>query len=157
MTLRDIFKFRELPESETTKPFLEHLEDLRWTIVKIAITLVVAMIVCFVFRTTLVRIMQAPLSEVGSQIGTLKALGITDSLVISFHLAFYAGWPVVETTAQLILSASLLHDRHGFAFWDAMVVEAALLSGATTLLTEDMQDGRRLGGLTIRNPFRSDD
>ena len=91
MTLRDIFKFRELPESETTKPFLEHLEDLRWTIVKIAITLVVAMIVCFVFRTTLVRIMQAPLSEVGSQIGTLKALGITDSLVISFHLAFYAG------------------------------------------------------------------
>ena len=91
MTLRDIFKFRELPESETTKPFLEHLEDLRWTIVKIAITLVVAMIVCFVFRSTLVRIMQAPLSEVGSQIGTLKALGITDSLVISFHLAFYAG------------------------------------------------------------------
>jgi hypothetical protein len=27
MALRDIFKFRELPESETTKPFLEHLED----------------------------------------------------------------------------------------------------------------------------------
>ena len=68
-------------------------------------------------------------------------------------VAFYAGWPVVETTAQLIVSASLLHERHGFAFWDAMVVEAALLSGATTLLTEDMQDGRRLGGLTIRNPF----
>ena len=40
MALRDIFKFRELPESETSKPFLEHLEDLRWTIVKMAITLV---------------------------------------------------------------------------------------------------------------------
>jgi sec-independent protein translocase protein TatC len=91
MGLRDIFKFRELPESETTKPFLEHLEDLRWTIVKIAITLVIAMIVCFAFRSTLVHIMQAPLNEVGSQIGTLKALGITDSLVVSFHLAFYAG------------------------------------------------------------------
>ena len=38
MVLRDIFKFRELPESETSKPFLEHLEDLRWTIVKMAIT-----------------------------------------------------------------------------------------------------------------------
>lgn len=91
MALRDIFKFRELPESETSKPFLEHLEDLRWTIVKMAITLVLAMILCFAFRTSLVRIMQAPLQEVGSQIGTLKALGITDSLVISFHLAFYAG------------------------------------------------------------------
>src|SRR5881409_3719794 len=91
MALRDIFKFRDLPESETSKPFLEHLEDLRWTIVKIAVTLGVAMIACFAFRSALVRVMQAPLRDVGSQIGTLKALGITDSIVISFHLAFYAG------------------------------------------------------------------
>jgi sec-independent protein translocase protein TatC len=91
MTLRDIFKFREVPESETSKPFLEHLEELRWMIVKMAITLSVAMIVCFTFRSTLVRILQTPLRDVGSQIGTLKALGITDSIVISFHLAFYAG------------------------------------------------------------------
>src|SRR3989449_9899584 len=91
MALRDIFKFRELPESETSKPFLEHLEDLRWTIVKMAITLVVAMIICFAFRSLLVRIMQAPLRDVGSEIGALRALGITDSIVISFHLAFYAG------------------------------------------------------------------
>jgi predicted nucleic acid-binding protein len=69
-------------------------------------------------------------------------------------VAEYAEWLVVETTAQLIVSASLLHERHGFAFWDAMVVEAALLSGATTLLTEDLQEGRRIGGLVIRNPFR---
>jgi sec-independent protein translocase protein TatC len=91
MALRDIFKFRDSPESETSKPFLEHLEDLRWTIVKMAVTLGVAMIACFAFRSTLVRVMQAPLRDVGSQIGTLKALGITDSIVISFHLAFYAG------------------------------------------------------------------
>ncbi len=91
MALKNIFKFRDLPESETSKPFLEHLEDLRWTIVKMAMTLGVAMIVCFTFRSSLVRILQAPLRDVGSQIGTLKALGITDSIVISFHLAFYAG------------------------------------------------------------------
>lgn len=91
MALRDIFKFRELPESETSKPFIEHLEDLRWTIVKMAITLTAAMIVCFAFRSLLVRVIQAPLQEVGTQVGTLKALGITDSIVISFHLAFYAG------------------------------------------------------------------
>src|SRR5438445_11493246 len=91
MALRDIFKFRELPESVTSKPFLEHLEDLRWTVVKMSITLVLAMMICFAFRSTLVRVMQAPLQEVGSQVGALKALGITDSIVISFHLAFYAG------------------------------------------------------------------
>lgn len=69
-------------------------------------------------------------------------------------VAEYAEWPVVETTGQLIVSASILHERHSFSFWDAMVVEAALLSGATTLLSEDLQDGRRIGGLTIANPFR---
>ena len=91
MALRDIFKFRETPESETSKPFLEHLEDLRWTVVKMAIVLISAMIICFAFRSLLVRVMQAPLRDVDPQVGALKALGITDSLVISFHLAFYAG------------------------------------------------------------------
>ena len=91
MALREIFKFRDGPESETSKPFLEHLEDLRWTIAKMAITLVVAMIACFALRQPLVRLMQAPLHEIDPQVGALRALGITDSIVISFHLAFYAG------------------------------------------------------------------
>ena len=91
MALRDIFKFRELPESETSKPFLEHLEDLRWMIVKMAITLMTAMVLCFAFRSLLVRVMQSPLREIDPQVGALRALGITDSIVISFHLAFYAG------------------------------------------------------------------
>jgi sec-independent protein translocase protein TatC len=91
MALQNIFKFRELPESETSKPFLDHLEDLRWTIVKVAITLIIAMIVCFAFRGSLVRIMQAPLRQIDPEHATLRALGITDSITISFHLAFYAG------------------------------------------------------------------
>src|SRR5512133_2482467 len=91
MALRDIFKFREPPENETSKPFLEHLEDLRWTIVKMAITLIAAMVLCFAFRGTLVRIMQAPLRDIDQKLGVLRALGITVSITISFHLAFYAG------------------------------------------------------------------
>jgi sec-independent protein translocase protein TatC len=91
MGLYDIFKFRELPEAETSKPFLEHLEDLRWTIVKMAIALLVSMVLCLAFRSTLVHVMQAPLHEVDPQIGALRALGITDSITISFQLAFYAG------------------------------------------------------------------
>ena len=50
MKLRDIFSFRDPPESEASKPFLEHLEDLRWTIVKMAITLMITMVFCFAFR-----------------------------------------------------------------------------------------------------------
>ncbi len=91
MVLRNIFKFRELPESETSKPFLDHLEDLRWTVVKVAITLVIAMILCFAFRSFLVQVMQRPLHAVDPKVGALRALGITDSITISFRLAFYAG------------------------------------------------------------------
>ncbi len=91
MKLRNVFRFRESPEGESSKPFLEHLEDLRWTIVKMAITLIVAMMGCFAFRKTLVLVMQAPLHMVDQKIGVLRALGITDSITISFHLAFYAG------------------------------------------------------------------
>jgi sec-independent protein translocase protein TatC len=91
MTIRNFFKFRELPESETSKPLLDHLEDLRWTIVKMAITLTAAMILCFAFRSRLVRLMQRPLDALGENAGALRALGITDSFTISFHLAFYAG------------------------------------------------------------------
>src|SRR5205085_11604826 len=47
--------------------------------------------ICFGFRSTLVHVMQSPLRVVDPQVGALKALGITDSIVISFHLAFYAG------------------------------------------------------------------
>jgi Tat protein translocase TatC len=135
MALRDIFKFRELPERETSKPFLEHLEDLRWTIVKMAITLVAAMIVCFAFRSTLVRVLQAPLRDVGSQIGTLKALGITDSIVISFHLAFYAGivlsFPLLlYFIAEFVLPALTAVEKR-FLFPAILVSFALFLLGVT--------------------------
>lgn len=91
MKLRDIFSFRDPPESEASKPFLEHLEDLRWTIVKMGSVLIAAMFLCFSFRQRLVHVLQRPLEEVGTQVGTLRALGITDSITISFQLAFYAG------------------------------------------------------------------
>lgn len=68
-------------------------------------------------------------------------------------VANYAEWAAVETTPQLIVSASVLHELHGINFWDALIVEAAVLAGADTLLTEDLQDGRRFGELTVRNPF----
>ena len=91
MSLQNFFKFREVPDTETAKPFLEHLEDLRWTVVKMAITLFAAMILCFAFRSTLTAVMQRPLSQMDERVRTLQSLGITDSFTISFNLAFYAG------------------------------------------------------------------
>jgi predicted nucleic acid-binding protein len=42
---------------------------------------------------------------------------------------------------------------HQLAFWDALMCATAERAGLQYLLSEDMQDGRRLGSLTIVNPF----
>jgi predicted nucleic acid-binding protein len=68
-------------------------------------------------------------------------------------VALYAEWPVMRVDVPLILAASALEGRHTLSFWDALIVEAARRSGATRLLTEDLQSGRRIGGVQIENPF----
>lgn len=69
-------------------------------------------------------------------------------------VAAYADWCRVSTDPGLIVSASVLEEKHTLAFWDALIVEAALQAGAATLLSEDLQDGRGFGDLRVENPFR---
>lgn len=46
-------------------------------------------------------------------------------------------------------------QRDGLGFYDALIVASALEAGCSTLLSEDMQDGRLIAGrLMIRNPFK---
>lgn len=40
-----------------------------------------------------------------------------------------------------------------FSFWDALIIESAITSGAQTLYTENLQDGQRIETLRIKNPF----
>lgn len=65
----------------------------------------------------------------------------------------YAQWPLVLVDPTLILSASQLEQRHTLSFWDALIIEAARRIGATRLVSEDLQTGRRLAGVRIENPF----
>ncbi|MFY9876859.1 MAG: PIN domain-containing protein [Rhodomicrobium sp.] len=51
-------------------------------------------------------------------------------------------------------AVALARDQ-GFSFYDALIAAAALALNCTELLTEDMQDGRVVMNLTIRNPFAS--
>jgi len=46
-----------------------------------------------------------------------------------------------------------LASEHGFSFYDALIIVAALEAGCDQLLTEDMQAGRRVEGLAIVNPL----
>jgi predicted nucleic acid-binding protein len=63
----------------------------------------------------------------------------------------YGHWNVVEINVPLIIAASQLEERHGLSF-GALIVEAARRAGATRLLTEDLQPGRRIAGMLIDNP-----
>ncbi len=65
----------------------------------------------------------------------------------------WASHPVIGASAEMVLRAFGLHQRHQFSVWDALIVQAALDAGCTTLYSEDLQHGMRLGSLTIVNPF----
>jgi len=52
----------EETEGGPVKSFLEHLEDLRWTLIKVTASLAVAMLVCFVGGNYLVKILTYPLN-----------------------------------------------------------------------------------------------
>jgi predicted nucleic acid-binding protein len=49
--------------------------------------------------------------------------------------------------------ALVLARDHTLAFYDALIVAAAIEAGCETLYSEGMQHGRSVGGLTIVNPF----
>ena len=50
-------------------------------------------------------------------------------------------------------AAVSLARAYGFSFYDALIVASALEWGCDRLLTEDLQAGQRIAGLTIVDPF----
>ena len=62
-------------------------------------------------------------------------------------------WHFVVNNGESILEAIDIHERYGYSFWDAMIIAAAIKGGAAVLMTEDLQDGQTIGGVSIKNPF----
>jgi predicted nucleic acid-binding protein len=65
-------------------------------------------------------------------------------------------WPQcrVMPSQELYQRAVDIHGATKYHMYDALVLAAARESGARTLYTEDLQDGRSLADLRIQNPFR---
>ena len=63
--------------------------------------------------------------------------------------------PPLPLTMVLHARAREIACDHGFGFYDALILAAALEAGCHTLLSEDLQDDCVLGALTIVNPFRA--
>lgn len=65
----------------------------------------------------------------------------------------FLSWDVIANDGEAVLQAIKIQIKEKVSFWDALVVAAAQKGGAEILLIEDLSDGRRFGGLIVRNPF----
>lgn len=108
--LHKMFKMREkfavdLGQGDVEKPFLEHLEDLRTMIVRIAITLVIAVFGTFVFYKELIQLILQPLvwaDVAASRDAAMKLLISTDpvgpfmtAMNVSMIAAVIVAFPVL--------------------------------------------------------------
>jgi sec-independent protein translocase protein TatC len=90
--LKKLFKIREKSDGDIVKPFLDHMEDLRWMLVKVISTLGISMMGAFFFRKDLMNILKAPLAQVDPALPKLLVVHqIADSFMLSLKMAFYAG------------------------------------------------------------------
>jgi predicted nucleic acid-binding protein len=64
----------------------------------------------------------------------------------------FAYW-CIETTPAEIKWAFRIEDEARIGFWDALIIAAAIKSGATRILSEDLNPGQTITGVRIENPF----
>ena len=113
-------------------------------------------------RSELVRLWDTQSGAVSTQV--LQEFYITVTRKLAKPLAkrlardvvtTYRAWPVHRPTVDDIAAASELEEKHRLSFWDALIIVSAQRCGARTILSEDLQGGRRFGETSIANPFTS--
>jgi len=99
--LTKLFKLREQrptdqrdEHGDIVKPFLDHMEDLRWLIFKALAVLIVCMVFAFWRQEDLMHLLKQPLyiaDPTGEMAKSIRSDNIIDPFMISFKLAFYVG------------------------------------------------------------------
>jgi predicted nucleic acid-binding protein len=91
------------------------------------------------------------------QVATRKIeapISIDDALE---YMQYMSILQIVAPDFDMVVAAARLHQRHSFSFWDALIVQAAKTAECTLIVSEDLQDGLHFNGLTIKNPFLTQD
>jgi predicted nucleic acid-binding protein len=65
----------------------------------------------------------------------------------------YAAWCVDSISTADVAAAFQIEDDAKINFWDALIVAVATRSGARRILSEDLNPGQAIAGVTIQNPF----
>ena len=90
------------------------------------------------------------LQELYAVLTRKKRLGAADALEV---VTTFAQERVVPASADTVLRGLALSQRHQISAWDALILQAALDAGCTTLYSEDLQAGARFDELVVVNPF----
>ena len=64
----------------------------------------------------------------------------------------YMAW-CLEPDSGDVNEAFRIEDEASISFWDALIVATAARSGATRVLSEDLNPGQIISGVTVINPF----
>lgn len=100
--------------------------------------------------------------------GGVLGVQALNELTNVLHRKLSRSWDEIDSATGILESflgparplTSAIHGRairlardHRLSFYDALIVAAAQDAGCTTLLSEDLQHGRRFGSLRVLNPF----
>jgi len=86
-----------MPEDEKeptleTKPFLAHLEDLRWTIIRCVVVLATGVTICAFSARLILKALYHPLREAGRDPKDfLRTLGVVDPFSIHMEISLFGG------------------------------------------------------------------
>lgn len=61
--------------------------------------------------------------------------------------------PVSQVDTGLVLNAAIRCRKDRLSFWDSLIIETALNTGADRLYSEDLHNGHDFDGLVVVNPF----
>lgn len=112
-------------------------------------------------KAALAVIAQLPASQVVLPVQVLGELfhvlvrkaGRTPGRARAAILSWRDSFEVIETSAEILVSAADLATTHQLGIWDSVILCAAAAGECRLLLSEDLQDGFVWNGVTVVNPF----
>jgi predicted nucleic acid-binding protein len=85
----------------------------------------------------------------------VRKAGRPSALARAAVLAWRDAFPLIDTSAAVLMAAADLATDHSLNIWDAIILAAAAEGDCRLLLSEDLQDGFTWRGVTVTNPFLS--
>lgn len=121
-------------------PFLDHLEEFRWRIIKTIVAVVIGMIFCFGFSDLFVEFLKLPFDQVQAKLpleeqAKLQFLTPTGPFMLKIYVALAAGFilvlPVVLYQIWAFVAPGLLRKERGLVFPILALTMVCFLAGGS--------------------------